>query len=181
MQARWRLLVLVCALASQLVPALASASTGPYAETRVRGFDLANPASARAERAVTLATHQGYALAYDDFASGYLLAARGGAAAVRAGQAGEAAVRAAVDIGPSSRILVNGANRIPDGLTDDVLSEVKNVQSLSYTQQLRDFTAFSQQTGRQFDLYVRPDTQLSGPLQQAVTNGDINLLFIPGP
>jgi RHS repeat-associated protein len=107
-------------------------------------------------------------------------AARGGAAAARLGQAGEAAVRAAYDIGPTTRVLVNGVERIPDGLTGRVLSEVKNVGSLSYTQQLRDFATFAQQTGRQFDLYVRPGTQLSGPLSDAIRAGEINLRFIPG-
>jgi hypothetical protein len=108
------------------------------------------------------------------------VAARGAAAAVRVGQAGEAAVRAAVNIGPATRITVNGATRIPDGLTARVLSEVKNVSSQSYTQQLRDFASFAQQTGRQFDLYVRPNTQLSGPLLDAINAGQINLRYIPG-
>ncbi|MEZ5897870.1 MAG: RHS repeat-associated core domain-containing protein [Hyphomicrobiaceae bacterium] len=58
-------------------------------------------------------------------------AARGGAAAVRLGQAGEAAVRGAYNIGPATRVLVNGVERIPVGLTGRVLSEVKNVGSLS--------------------------------------------------
>jgi hypothetical protein len=95
------------------------------------------------------------------------------------GQAGEAAVRAAVNIGPKEAIKVAGRTRIPDGLTRTVLSEVKNVKSLSFTQQLRDFSSFAQQTGRRFDLFVRPGTQLSGPLQQAVQQGTINLRFIP--
>ena len=95
------------------------------------------------------------------------------------GKAGEAAVRAAVDIGPKVPIQVAGRTRIPDGLTNTVLSEVKNVQSLSYTQQLRDFASFAQQTGRQFHLYVRPNTQLSGPLTEAVQAGQIHLRFIP--
>jgi hypothetical protein len=77
MQARWRLLVLACVLAGLFVPALASASPVPYAETRIRGLDLGNPYSVRAERPVTLGTQQGYGLAYDDLASGSLLAARG--------------------------------------------------------------------------------------------------------
>lgn len=60
-----------------------------------------------------------------------------------------------------------------------MLSEVKNVSSLSFTRQLRDFADFAQQTGRQFDLYVRRSTRLSGPLKDAVQEGRINLLFIP--
>jgi hypothetical protein len=69
--------VLVCVLAGFLVPALASASTGPYAETRIRGLDLGNPYSVRAERPVTLGTQQGYGLAYDDLASGSPLGRKG--------------------------------------------------------------------------------------------------------
>jgi hypothetical protein len=81
-QARWRLLVLACVLAGLLVPALASASTGTYAETRVRGLDLGNPYSIRADRPVTLGTDQGYGLAYDELAPESLLAARGGRAVI---------------------------------------------------------------------------------------------------
>jgi pyruvate/2-oxoglutarate dehydrogenase complex dihydrolipoamide acyltransferase (E2) component len=106
-------------------------------------------------------------------------AATGGAAAVRTGQAGEAAVRAAFDIGEKVPIQIAGRTRIPDGLTSTVLSEVKNVQSLSYTQQLRDFAEYASQNDLRFDLYVRSTTQLSGPLAQEVANGAINLRFIP--
>jgi hypothetical protein len=68
---------------------------------------------------------------------------------------------------------------IPDGLTRTALSEVKNVSSLSYTQQLRDFAAHASANGLRFDLWVRPTTQLSGPLAQEVANGAINLRYIP--
>jgi hypothetical protein len=105
-------------------------------------------------------------------------AGRGGAAAVRLGQAGERSVRAANDIGSKVQIRINGRTRIPDGLTDNAISEVKNVRSLSYTQQLRDYADFAQETGRRFDLYVRPDTELSKPLMDAVGAGHINLRFI---
>jgi hypothetical protein len=98
---------------------------------------------------------------------------------VRVGQAGEAAVRAAYNIGPKVAIKFAGRTRIPDGLTRTVLSEVKNVKSLTYTQQLRDFASFSRKTTRQFDLFVRPNTRLSGPLTDAVRGGDINLRYIP--
>jgi hypothetical protein len=96
------------------------------------------------------------------------------------GRAGEAAVRAAHDIGPPTRIFVNGVERVPDGLTDAVLSEVKNVGSLSYTQQLRDYAQYAAQNGLRFDLYVRSTTGLSGPLGQAWASGQVNILFIPG-
>lgn len=101
------------------------------------------------------------------------------ATAARLGQEGEAAVRAAANIGEKVPIQVAGRTRIPDGLTNSVLTEVKNVQSLSYTQQLRDFASYARQNGLRFDLWVRPTTELSGPLADEVSSGAINLRFIP--
>lgn len=71
--------------------------------------------------------------------------------------------------------------RIPDTLdeTANVLGEVKNVGTLSYTNQLRDFAAYARQQGSTFELWVRPTTQLSGPLQEAVRDGRITLRFLP--
>jgi hypothetical protein len=77
--------LLVGALASLVVLPVALAGTSLDAETRVGGLDLGNHHSVhsvRADRAVTLGTHQGYGLAYDDLASDFLLAARGAARAV---------------------------------------------------------------------------------------------------
>lgn len=47
------------------------------------------------------------------------------------------------------------AYRIPDELTDTSLTEVKNVATLSYTNQLRDFYWYVSLTGRSFNLIVR--------------------------
>ena len=72
--------------------------------------------------------------------------------------------------------LVSGAKyRIPDGLTDTVLSEVKNYTgTLSYTAQLRDFVSYVQNTpGMTMHLYT--NATLSGPLQELVNNGTIQL------
>ena len=96
------------------------------------------------------------------------------------GRIGEDAVSSAFDIGKKQKFSINGRNRIPDGITDTALSKVKNVKSLSYTQQLRDFADIARQQGLSYDLYVRPSTKLSGPLQEAIKNGTINLKFIPG-
>jgi RHS repeat-associated protein len=105
--------------------------------------------------------------------------AGGLANANRLGLAGEAAVRGAYDIGPMASFRIEGRLRFPDGLTRTTLSEVKNVGNLSFTRQLRDYSAFSLQTGRSFDLYVRPSTRFSGPLSDAFQNGAINHLLIP--
>ena len=65
------------------------------------------------------------------------------------GQAGEDAVGIT---GPKVSIEIPGSGqiRIPDALTDTTLTEVKNVGSLSYTQQLQDFTTYSQANGLDF-------------------------------
>jgi RHS repeat-associated protein len=93
----------------------------------------------------------------------------------QAGREGEAAVQALEDIGPKTAIQINGRTRIPDGLTDTAVNEVKNVSSLAFTRQLRDFADFASQTGRQFNLWVPGGTQLSGPLQAAIAAGKITL------
>lgn len=78
----------------------------------------------------------------------------------------------------------SGVTRFPDEVNAAArtLSEVKNVKSLSYTKQLRDYSAWCQQNGYRFDLYVRPSTveNMSGPLKEAIEAGLIRLKFIPG-
>ena len=103
-------------------------------------------------------------------------AVEGVALARQLGAEGEMAVRAAYDIGEKSAVRIGGRLRVPDGLTEEVLSEVKNVKSLSYTRQLRDYADFAAQTGRRFDLYVRSSTRLSGPLRAARDAGLINII-----
>jgi len=92
------------------------------------------------------------------------------------GKAGEDAVGIT---GPKTVIEIGGRSRIPDALTNEVLTEVKNVHNLSFTRQLRDFLAYSQQTSRNFNLYTRASTTLSGPLKEAIRQGLINHFFIP--
>lgn len=88
-------------------------------------------------------------------------------------------MRESYDIGPKVSAVVNGRTRIFDGLTAEAVSEVKNVRVQAYTQQLRDSVAYARTEGLRFDLYVRPDTYLTGPLQIAVRAGEINLRLIP--
>ncbi|MCA1748504.1 MAG: hypothetical protein LC634_02865, partial [Sphingomonadales bacterium] len=96
------------------------------------------------------------------------------------GSRGEAVVRARYNIGRSTRIRINGRVRIPDGLTDFSLSEVKNVARLHLSGQLRAYLSYSQRNGLRFDLYVRTTTRLSGPLLDATLDGRINLIRVPG-
>lgn len=55
-----------------------------------------------------------------------------------------------------------------------ILSEVKNYSgTLSYTNQLKDFVMWSQAEGYQMHLYT--NAKLTGPLQQVVDSGLIQL------
>ena len=179
MRRLWPTLIALLGL-TLLAAAPASAAVASSIENRASGSaSVPNNLVGIEPRLSEEAVREKVALAYE-LASDDAVAARGGLAAVRTGQAGEKAVRAAADIGSKTAIDVLGRTRIPDGLTSTVLSEVKNVGSLSFTQQLRDLSLFAQGAGLRFDLYVRPTTQLSGPLAGAVESGSINLLYIPG-
>ncbi|TAK33869.1 MAG: hypothetical protein EPO21_11645 [Chloroflexota bacterium] len=70
-----------------------------------------------------------------------------------------------------------GGYRIPDEIVQgsNLIREVKNVGSLSYTKQLRDIATYAQTKGYDFELIVRQDTSLSGPLEDAIEQGVITL------
>jgi hypothetical protein len=78
--------------------------------------------------------------------------------------------------------LPGGKIRVPDSVdtTRGVLTEVKNVRSLNFTSQLRDYSNFAQSQGLRFELYVRSNTKLSRPLQNAINQGTIIRRNIPG-
>ena len=75
------------------------------------------------------------------------------------GKAGER--MAGIDQSAKEPIQINGRTRIPDAMTDTTLIEVKNVKYISNTQQLRDFAAFANATGRSLELWVRPTTRIA--------------------
>lgn len=103
----------------------------------------------------------------------------GGLLVVKIGRAGEDAVRGTYNIGSRGYFWTGWRLRFPDGMTSSTLSEVKNVKTLSYTSQLRDYSQFAKSSGRRFDLYVRRDTVLSRPLLNAINEGDVALRYIP--
>ena len=70
--------------------------------------------------------------------------------------------------------------RIPDIITGTTIEEVKNVKSLSFTRQLKDFHLYSKENGLQMIIHTRSNTVLSGPLRNAVNSGQIIQKFIPG-
>ncbi len=103
----------------------------------------------------------------------------GTALARQLGLAGEEAVGIT---GPKVGIRIGDQLRFPDRFNEftNVLDEVKNVQYQGFTRQLRDYSTFTQQNGGTFNLWIRPSTRLSGPLQDAIDSGLINPKFIPG-
>jgi glutaminase len=71
---------------------------------------------------------------------------------------------------------------MPDELTYTALTEVKNVATLSYTNQLRDFYWYANSTGRSFNPIVRANTIVSSRLQAMANAGAINLeRILPAP
>ena len=113
--------------------------------------------------------------------SGETVAGAATRAARQLGRAGEAAAGIVKNTERIASATGTAAYRVPDVLNHSakIIGEVKNVGSLSYTSQLRDFAAYAAQNGYTFELTVRSTTQLSGALQQAVANGSIVLRFLP--
>jgi hypothetical protein len=100
------------------------------------------------------------------------LATRGGRFAVELGQIGE---RLAGITPPKILVEIAGRIRIPDELTLTILREIKNVQYLALTRQIRDYLQFAQDTGRILILEVRESTILSKPLQALKDAGLIDI------
>lgn len=91
------------------------------------------------------------------------------------GREGEAAASAITGVGKNTqKFTVNGRTRVPDQVNASHVSmrnplhitEVKNVNYQSFTRQLRDNVDLVGPGGR-VDVFVRPNTKLSGPLRRA--------------
>ena len=78
----------------------------------------------------------------------------------------------------TTRYTVNNRTRIPDGVTSKFIQEVKNVKTLSYTSQLKDSLQIAQSSGRRLQLFIRPNTKLSGPLKYAITQHNISVRYL---
>jgi hypothetical protein len=74
----------------------------------------------------------------------------------------------------------SGITRYPDRLTRTSIEEVKNVQYLALTKQLRDYPAHAENNELTFILHLRPETKYSGPLRALIDADRIKLKYIPG-
>ncbi len=91
------------------------------------------------------------------------------------GREGEATASAITGVAKNTKkFIVNGRKRIPDQVNASNIStrnplhvtEVKNVKAQSFTRQLRDNVDLVGPGGK-VDVFVRPNTKLSGPLRRA--------------
>ncbi len=82
---------------------------------------------------------------------------------------------------PHNTTPVNGRDRIPDFYNAEkrLVVEVKNVEKQSYTLQIKDYVQLAQDNGTILILYVRKNTVLTGPLQDAINQGLIELRYLP--
>lgn len=82
----------------------------------------------------------------------------------------------------TTTIIMNGVARIPDFIDTarNFMADVKFVNYLSYTAQLRDYIAYANQLGLRFYIFCRTDTIVSQPLIDAVeeTGGEIVRLLV---
>jgi hypothetical protein len=81
---------------------------------------------------------------------------------------------------PSIKVLESGLTRYPDRLTRTSIEEVKNVQYLALTKQLRDYLAHAENNELTFVLHLRPETKYSGPLRALIDADRIKLKYISG-
>jgi len=117
-----------------------------------------------------------------DEASAIAKAAQGfsTASAQTLGRAGET-IAGIVKNTKSIPSLTRTANyRIPDQWlkATKLISEVKNVDRLSLTNQIKDFVAYAQLEGYTFELWVRETTKITKPLQELIDDGQIILRYL---
>ena len=78
-------------------------------------------------------------------------------------------------------IKVNGNDRIPDIYKNKkhIIGDVKNVEHLTYTRQLRDYVTFAQTNDYKMILRVRSSTTFSKPLQELIDSKIIKIKYLP--
>ena len=88
-----------------------------------------------------------------------------GADVVAKGKAGE--INAGIT--KNTKIIeINGRNRIPDEVTDTMITEVKNVRYQYLSRQIQDTIDLSQKQNKTFRLVVRAGTDISKSLQAKI-------------
>ena len=91
-----------------------------------------------------------------------------GTDATDAGKLGEA--RAGIDKN-TDVYEINGRNRIPDEVTDTMITEVKNVKTQSLSIQIKDDLDLAKNLNTDFTLITRENTHITKPLQAKIDEG----------
>jgi len=104
---------------------------------------------------------------------------RGGRGPNDVGKDGERRVGLTGPKEPIPSLTGTAGYRVPDGLTQVTIEEVKNAAKVSINNQLRDFLVYAKATNRTFILWVRSNTVLVGELQKLVDRGLIIVKPIP--
>lgn len=101
-----------------------------------------------------------------------------GKEAYEKGKIGEDKVRKAHNIGdkPRDAIPINGRMRIPDGVNEFAISEVKNVKYQGWTQQLQDYSDIAREREIPFNLYLQKDAKISRNLVKAWREGKVSII-----
>ena len=73
----------------------------------------------------------------------------------------------------TTKIVVDGRQRIPDFISPQKIIEVKNTNTQSLTQQIKDDIKLASTTGKTFELWTRSDTHLSKSLLDEINAGRI--------
>ena len=92
----------------------------------------------------------------------------------RKGQLGE--LKAGIDPKkPKERVPVNGRTRIPDDIDELAreVVEVKNVKTLSLSEQIKDSIQIAEELGFKFRLIIDDNTKIYGPLKELADKGEI--------
>lgn len=96
------------------------------------------------------------------------------------GRTGEALANIVKNTTHIDSLTHTAAYRIPDQLSksERLISEVKNVNRLPLTSQIKDYVAFAQSNRWTFELWVRETTKFSKPLQKLIDEGEIILKYL---
>jgi len=97
-----------------------------------------------------------------------------------AGRSGEALAEIVKNTTHIDSLTHTATYRIPDqlNLETKIISEVKNVNRLSLTNQIKDYVAFARSNRYTFELWVRETTKFSQPLQKLIDDGEIILRYL---
>jgi len=76
---------------------------------------------------------------------------------------------------------LKGTNLIPNFVTDSTIYEVKNVSSLSFTEQLRNYSDWAITNNFSFVIYVREGAQISSTLRAAAQSGLLEIRSFVAP